>query len=619
MHRFGPPFSDLGNFLWHNSSTRLTFVFATCGFVWLVMAVFIWLQPYMTDNFIFSRHMIPGYAALMSGKPIESMGPMTLHAAFSQAFELYFTWCGRFMGNLFVYLLFMLPKAAYVCFAASCCIVYLFLLHMLISGQNWRKDLCPQRLLGLAALVWVGLPSFGSAFLWLSIGGYIALIGQALFLLPYRFAIENHKIATKASFWKCGAFFLFGMIVASLDYPSCVALPVASVLCTVFLYFRQLPKLRKFPKLSFWGACGVSFGAMLTLMAPGNAMRMAITTDPEIHAWISLNWGERILSWLLHLPEAFGLMLIPLILLVWASCVLYKQHGKGFVLQFSPVVLLFLFPAMATVGSYMFTSWPPSRAFNTVAGQLIIAGMVLVDNALPLANRKMLCWYGVLRIFLCVICIFSVVQTSIKLWEVHKASDVRETIFFTHKGGDVQIPPMPVRGDSHMVLGSHLMDITPKSSHWLNRAVAAFYGVRSVTLITPPLKIFKLSQKSQDANVQATICGNRIDANYHLRGQEMVESLHFYYFGVSALLYKAPEFLCNKILFWLSQGKEGDLRLLLVPLLLARADVQLARNSSEDGQGSNTLWGIQHGYGLWIVRPGKGMTSFDILPLVSLK
>ncbi len=579
------------------------------------MAAFLWFTPGMADNHIFGRHMVPGFAAFTAGAPIESMAPLTIASAFIQSAELYTTWCGRFTGNLAVFLLFLLPHAVYVCFAATCSVLYLFMLHMLVAGVNWREALGAGRLLGLAAFLWVGLPSFGSAFFWLSVGGYIALMGQALFLLPYRFALDAPRdTAPKSTLSHCILFFLGGIVVASLDYPSCVALPVASMACVVFLHLRQAKEKRHIPWTLLCGAVGVSMGAAITLLAPGNAGRMALTTDPEVHAWLASSWGERIMSWLLHLPEAFGLALVPLALITWACTVLWRGRGWRFALALPSATWLFLLPAMATVGSYMFTAWPPARAFNTVAAQLIVVAMLLKDGAMPKAGRRMVRCYGALRLLLCVVCLASVVQTGYKLWLVHGAQAEREAVFAAHKGEDVSVPPMPVRGDSHMVLGSHLSDVTPDPAHWLNRAVAAFYGLRTVTLQTPAPREFVVSGSSAQSPLRAQINGNRLHAIW-----KDVQELHFYYFGVPALLYKAPDFICYPLLRWLGEGREGDWRLLLVPILLARTDVTLRKQASGEGQGESTLWGIEHGHGLWLVRPGGGAASFDIIPLQPLE
>lgn len=588
-------------------------LFWSAIFVWLVMAILFWLQPYMTDNYIFSRHMVPGYAAFVAGSPIERMDPLTLAGAYSQAVEMYFTWCGRFMGNLVVYLLFMLPKPIYVCFAACCCVVYIMLLHILIAGQNWRINLSSAKFLLLAVLVWVGLPSFGSAFFWLCIGGYIALLGQAFFLIPYRFAIDCPEKLAQLSYLQMVGMFLLGMVVASLDYPSSVALPVASCFCVTYLIWSQPKGSRKIPWNLLAGFIGVSIGAFLTLMAPGNAGRLALTTDAEVHAWLAFSWGERILSWLTHLPEVLVMMWLPLLLLGWAFSVLWgKKRSWNFVCTLSPTVWLMLLPACATVGSYMFTSWPPLRAFNTVAAQLIVMSMIVVGAALPLASQRAKRWYITLRLLLVIICLLGVGVTMMKMWIVHYANVERERIIDIHKGGEVLLPPLPERGNSHMVLGTHLMDITPNPNYWLNRAVAAFYGLKSIALDTPSPKSYLF--EDENYKIELSQRGRRVDVRLLIQSRYDRKELHFYYFGLPALLSKVPKIISDPILRWLGEAKIGDARLLLVPILLARSDIKLEK-MSDILIGHNTFWGLEYGHGIWVVRPGGSKISFDILPL----
>lgn len=593
--------------------------FYVCIFIWLIMAGLFWLQPYMTDNFIFSRHMIPGYAAFMSGVPIESMPPMTVAAAFSQAFEMYFTWCGRFMGNLLVYLLFMLPKGAYACLAAFCSVGYLVLLHMLIAGRRWRDSLNGTRLLWLAVLLWVGLPTFGSAFFWLCVGGYIAMLGQVLFLLPYRFAFDDTNHLKTHSPLLCVAFFICGILTASLDYPTCIALPVASFLCTGWLYLRQPQPSRKIPWLLLCGFLGVSLGAALTLFAPGNAGRMAVTTDPEVHAWLASSWGERVLNYVLHLPEAVGRLAIPLLVLIWSCVVLGMRHGRQCVQALSPFCYILLLSALATVGAYLFTSWPPPRAFNTTAALLIVMAVAVADRAVPVAGYRTLHVYKLLCWVFSMVCIVGVCQTGAKMWKVHRIHAEREAIFATHKGEDVQVQPLPLRGDRHMVLGSYLTDITSTPSHWLNRAVAAFYGLKTVQLVPTPPRNFVLSAGAAFPEVHCSVQSRELVVSCRGTEPQRTPNLHIYYYGVPALVFKLPDFLCDALMNWLDRAQAGDWRLKLVPILLARADVSLDWESDGESTGTSPLWRMQPGHGLWMVKPGQGAASFDILPLVQLK
>ena len=67
------------------SSSLPASFWSAAAFVWLVMFSLASLSPFMTDNYLFSKNMTPGYAQFMAGAPIESLEPMTLTAAFDQS------------------------------------------------------------------------------------------------------------------------------------------------------------------------------------------------------------------------------------------------------------------------------------------------------------------------------------------------------------------------------------------------------------------------------------------------------------------------------------------------------------------------------------------------------
>ena len=170
-----------------------------------------------------------------------------------------------------------------------------------------------------------------------------------------------------------------------------------------------------------------------------------------------------------------------------------------------------------------------------------------------------------------------------------------------------------------MVLGAYLTDITPSPRHWLNRAIAAYYDLKSVKLVDAPQRNFVLSGETRLPEVQTWVQSGELVVSCQEKEAPRPSILHFYYFGVPALVFKLPDFLCDAVMDWLDSASVGDWRLNLVPILLARADVPLDWDDNGKASGKSVLWRMQQGHGLWLVRPGKGAASFDILPLVQLK
>lgn len=597
-------------------STNKSIIIA-CIFIWCVLLYFILLTPYMTDNYLFSRDMLPGYAAFISGAPIEQLAPMTFEAALRQAADMYTSWCGRFTGNLVVYLSFLLPYPVYALLAATAFVAYLFLLHICVWGARWRETLNARWLLALGALLWLGMPSFGSAFFWISVGGFYALLGQALFLLPYRFALDQETPTTANPAVQCLLFFAAGLFVALLDYATAAAMPVTALACTVWLYFRQAPKARRIPRMLLAGALGVSLGGALTLLAPGNAERVRLTTDPAVHAYMASSFSDKVISYILHLPQALLLQGVPLILLLWGCWVLYRSHGRRWIAHVPHAALLFLLPAAVTHGAYFFTSWPPPRAFATTTVQFIVAACIMAYAALPTAQAKAQRLLSALRLILAVICLGSLLYESQKFWQVHRAMQHRESVYAAHKGEDVLVPPLHIKGDSYMILGSHLPDISPDPNFWVNRAVAAWHGLKSVAIAMPQYRLIPEAGQSEHIPLEAVTNSFSIQVDYTPPAStSSVDSLYIYYYAKSSLLHKLPQAVADPIFNWLEKGNFRDFRLLLVPLLCTRADIKLDWSDGEAGHGESMLWGMYPiKSNMWLVSPGEGKLSFNLIPL----
>lgn len=592
-------------------------ILATLLGISLVMFYFVWLMPYMTDNYLFSKDMTPGYAAFMGGEQITSLKPMSLDAAFRQAREMYSSWCGRFAGNLFVYLLFMLPHGLYAAFAAFGFALLVLLLHCCIHGREWKNRLSPAWLLGIAGLLWAGLPSFGSAFFWLSVGGEIALLAQAAILLPYRLAFDRQTERTRlATIVSCLIFFPAGIVSASLDYATSCALPPTALLCVVWLYFRQKPGSRKAPAMLISGALGLFFGGGMTILAPGNYQRLRLTSDPDVLKYLDASWTQRIADWLSHLPEVIVMQSIPICIFLWSCLVLKHHYGACWIKRVPKSCLLFIIPAFLTVGAYLFTAWPPPRAFSTPCMQMIVAACIVLAAALPEAGKVARYWLRIMRLALCLFCVTSLVVEAFCFVKVHNEDEWRKDIYKVSKGKDVVIPPLGIRGDKFMVLGEHLNDVSPDPGHFVNRAIAANYGLKSLRTALPE-GTFSGSGECAEGWLFRLRNGYLYADEIPAAVDRDRDELHFYYYGAPALLSKLPAMLADAIFEWLADSGENGLKANLLPLLLAREDMSLKRCGKGDEPCPADLLEMYpaNGMNLWLVRPGEDRTSFDICKL----
>lgn len=568
--------------------------------------------PLMADNFVFSRDINPGFAAFYGGAAVE-MSPLTVSAAFRMAAEMYFTWCGRFLGNLLVYLLFMLPQSLYCLLATALFPFYILLLQICVFGRAWRQKLTPAWLFGLAGLIWLGIPSFGEAFLWLSVGGQLALIGQAVVFVPLRLALDAPGIAHDgiALIFKCLLFFLGSLLVTSLDFPTCAALPPTALACAFWLWFRR----RKIPWLVLSGALGLCLGAAITLAAPGNSLRLLQSLDPSVQQWLAASWPWRMLDWLAHLPLAAWRQIIPLLFLLLACAAFWRRYGKWWPRHLPQAAALYLLPALLTHGAYLFTAWPPPRAFATPAVQIILCAGVIYASARAGASAGRFPIFQFARLALVAICLFSLGLEALKFHNLADFMARREKILqATGPAAVALIPTLPKdAGDGWWVLGKYLSDVSPDPNFWVNRAVASWYGIKGVAVHEPGEKNTGLP----DAYAPPSEYAGKI-AIFLDKGRISVESsapgsAHVYYYGRPALLSLLPHWLGKRIFTWLA--RDNDWRARLVPILMARADIRLKALPDGNYQGQSIMLDLGGDERLWLVRPGKGQFSFDLLPL----
>lgn len=580
----------------------------------------------MTDNYVFSLDITPGYAAFYHGADVSAQ-PMTLAGAIRQAKEMYFTWCGRFAGNLCVYALFMLPHAAYCLLAAFIFSFYLFLLQLCIFGRDWRVKSNPKWIFGIFAMLWLGMPAFGEAFFWLSVGGQIAMFAQACIFIPYRFALDdleqtrefnkkNNKGLLLNIFWSI-VLFCGGIFTCSLDYPTSAALPPTALICIVYIYWKNKAVFHEkmLPLVS--GVIGLWFGSALTLLAPGNAERIKSTNEARMQIWLEHSWLERIGDWLFQLPQAIAWEWLPLALLFFSCIIIVQKYGNNWLRHIPPAGWLFFLPAAFTVGAFFFIAWPPSRAFATCTAQLIICASIVFITAkkyFTSFTRKLI--HVVFIIFMCY-CAGSLIVENKRFYSLHKVSEQRTEILKNSKNGNAVLPPIQVDSSSHQPLGDALSDISADPQYWVNRAMATYYGLNSIRLETPEkfqcnLTIDDSSIGKRDSHailneIEIGIEQDKIEIRNKYSNELNPDELTIYYFGAPTILNKLPRFLRNYLAHWLS--KKNDWRIYLVPIFCPRVDIKTKDIYSRKLK-------IENYNNLWLVRPGKSKYSFELLPLI---
>ena len=183
----------------------------------------------MSDNFVFSREITPGYAQFYGGAKVVAR-PLTLAGSIRQACEMYWTWAAASLATWRSIICCSCCRAGSIVWsrpAVSACMCGF--LQMCVFGGNWRQNLTQAGYLAWPrSCGWACLRSgrLFLAFRWRR--NSPAWPGRLPFA-AFRFALDGEKTPEgRLAPAACVAFFLGGICVASPAIPQarpCLSLP----------------------------------------------------------------------------------------------------------------------------------------------------------------------------------------------------------------------------------------------------------------------------------------------------------------------------------------------------------------------------------------------------------
>ncbi|MDE5879302.1 MAG: hypothetical protein K2G99_04675, partial [Desulfovibrio sp.] len=407
-------------------------------------------------------------------------------------------------------------------------------------------------------------------------------------LAPFRLALDRAPAAAGAARWLRGAaFFLLGVTACSLDFPTSAALPPTALAACIYLHFVKKLSARELGVL-LAGTAGLCLGAALTLGAPGNAGRLLLTHDPSVHAWLAAGWGERILGWLGHLPGAALAQGLPLLWLLLGLFALRRRFGRDWWRHVPVAALLFLLPALFTHAAYLFTAWPPPRALATSAAQLLVCAAIVSTAALSGAGERPRHRFALAARLVVLLALASVCIEGWKFYALDKEVAEREAVIAAAGGGVAYLAPLRTGPDRWQPLGGALNDISEDPAFWVNRAMAAWHGVKAVVLKKEgaaarlicgggPALEERADRDPRYANLRVALDRGRIEVSVPEAGlPAFAGPVSLYYDGYPGLLARLPDWLAGPLRRLAGSG-EGWRRYLT---LLGRSLIHLSEPTS---------------------------------------
>lgn len=587
---------------------RAVGILLTAAGLYALLAWFCAMTPLILDDYIFSLGTAQLYPDIISGAPVMLQEKAGLADVGVRAWQMYWTWDGRFTSYLFYGLFLYLPKIVYVLCTPFLVLGTALCMFLHVFGSRWRREISAARLLGLAALLFVALPSFGSIYFWRTGLAFGATLCLALaFLLPYRFRLEAPARGRRFPLAAVAGFGLFGLFTGMLEYNTPIICSLLSVAACIYFYRESRKAGNPEADLALYlaGALGMCLGCLLVFFAPGNAQRMLIAA-PE---FLRLSLWDKIWEFLARQPEVQSLFIVPYGLLIWSLWILIRAFGRAFWRHLPRVCLLAFLSALLAQAAYLFAPHPPLRAYSGIAVFLLVSALSAYRAALPAAGPAAKKALRLAQVVFALFCLALLTQELLTFTTVHRLVQAREALYSRSAGLDVRVRPLPVYGDPYMVLGTKLQDLSLNPRDWCNQAVAAYWKLNSVAFSPSPERRFEAK------GVTARLRGNMLEVSLP-PGSGRPGEVHVYYRGRPALLGLFPGTRSANIAGqWLMSGRWGRY---LTPLFYARATAPVHAPAGENAPARATvdLGGLYPNHDFfYLLRPGAPWYSTDILPL----
>ena len=580
------------------------------GLLFAVMAAAALLTPLLADDYFFGSAPAQPFAAVMAGESVRPLEPALFGDIGRRAIQMYATWDGRFLSYLVIGLALWLPPAVTAAGVAMtvCLTVFLALLHVL--GPDWRRLLRWWHVPLMASLLCWGMPACGSVWFWHTGLGYAAdLCGALLFLLPFRFLLDRpdpraFRPRFLMAFWP-----LLGFCLGLLQYntPLVCLLGGMAALCVLWFRAAALPpgeRLRRLLPL-MGGLAALALALALLFAAPGNAARLRIQ-----EGWFAaLTLTEKAALFLLRQPQAQALFWLPWLLALWGAALLALRHGRAFWRHVPPAGAAFLVLGQLGQGAFLFSPAPAPRAYTSAVVFMLLGACIVLRAARATAGGRAV---RALRVCGLMFCLLFWALLPYELWHTARGRaelEARDRLLAEARGTDARVPPLVTRGRLFFPLGASVQDMAHDTAFWINRVVAAYWGLPSVALRLPPDRYFLYEGK--EGRVLLCLRGEMLSVLAWPEG--VGRPLYVYYFAHSSLLARLPQPLGDVLTGWVDRAGAGDLRLLAPPLLFSITHLPPESRRQR-------LWGLFNGerFPLWLVRPGDGPASFRILPLREL-
>jgi len=411
--------------------------------------------PLIADDFVYT--FIFG-----TSTPVSSVGDII-----DSQVSYYLTWGGRVVAETLTQLFMFLGKDVFNIANSLCYLIFCLTVYFLAVGRSIRSEL----LLLTTVIIWFFTPMFGQTVMWLTGSCNYLWCGTIILLalLPFRFYEEKQTRLLKSKVLAIAMIPLF-FISGITNENTAGAMILIMLLFILFYYKRKIT----IPAFAYTGVLFSICGFIAMIFAPGNSMR--VENESAVAEVTMMVGSNPIITRLSYFAYNLYALMPLLIMVALAFVVLRNKSSREKWLNFG---IFTSASAAAMLVMLLPPKFPPRAMFGLVAFLIIAVVYVFSQVELnPVRVRKFIIIPGaVILLFYAM----SFGYVGVDAITVNKKYQARLQIIKEQHLEEVVAVPAIVPLSSHNGMYG-LKDVQTDPNHWVNRALADYFGVKNIVL-----------------------------------------------------------------------------------------------------------------------------------------
>ncbi|WP_297424208.1 DUF6056 family protein [Clostridium sp.] len=389
----------------------------------------------------------------------------------------YFSWGGRVWGEFYQQLFTLLGKPIFnVCNTIIYIINTLLIYHICSETKKIKISLY----IGINLLIWFFTPNYGQVMFWLSgSSNYLWLITPILIMiLIFRKYSINQNII-KNNLVNTIMIFILGILAGWSSENASAGMLVVLTLYLAYYYINNI----KISKYIISGYIGSLIGFIFLIGAPGAYVRKAVE-ESAVNTTIVFRIFMITYFWVNFVLGMF--IILAIVFFIGRRYFNLKKNNSVY------QSIIFVIASLGAAYGMIAAPTSPERTWFCIVVYLTISIGILYEKFdFEVINLKKNTIFMLRRLVLAVIifasCNFMVMylDTIMSTYEILTQTKEREQYILSEKAkGNLDISTV-IMSHKYPLLAHHdalygLDDITPDPNHFSNKAVAQYYGLKSI-------------------------------------------------------------------------------------------------------------------------------------------